>query len=143
MSRHRLLKNKLSLLLLGAVLGFIALALLGSFIKTRLVCSETVEACVVDINEVERTTKSKKTHKTEVYYYPVYEYVIDGNTFVKKSSSGSNYVKYVIGDKVNIRYNPDNPNEFDDSRFAYLIMGSLFMTGSVLMIITGSKYKLD
>ncbi len=45
-------------------------------------------------------------------YYPVITFIAqDGKTYTIRSSSGSNPPEYNKGEKVDIRYNPNNPND--------------------------------
>ena len=73
----------------------------------------------------------------EINLYPIFEYTVGENTYVKKSSSSSN--QYHIGQDVTIHYNPSNPDQYYvNGIYVSMIAGIIFgIVGIVIAIIGG------
>lgn len=82
----------------------------GSKMKGR--CTETTSATIVDI-EKEYDTTSDDGPGGQYTYTPIYEFSANGTTIRKSGGVDSNSKrKYHIGDVAEVKYNPENPNEF-------------------------------
>jgi len=63
--------------------------------------------------------------------YPVFEYNVLRNTYVKQLNSGSRSCKYTIGQEVEINYNDGKPDE-------YYVKGNFeTIQGGLIIMIVG------
>ena len=46
------------------------------------------------------------------WYYPVYQYEVDGRVYRQESPNGNKEEICPVGQKVTVRYNPEYPNEY-------------------------------
>ncbi len=82
----------------------------------------------------------KKLHDGKTTRYPVYEYVVDGQTYRFKANKRSGS-KIEIGKHVTIHYNPENPDDaYTDDLTSNLflplvMMGGLFAAIGMLVLI--------
>jgi len=117
------------LLLFVTVPGGIGLHRMLKYKRFRSVCTEETTGKVIDIYESPDSEGST--------YYPIFEYVANGQTVIHKSSYGSNWKRFKIGTKVTVFFNPANIDEYyvkEDTEGNYI--GILFMVfGAVMLII--------
>ncbi|MGB3208961.1 MAG: DUF3592 domain-containing protein [Crinalium sp.] len=76
---------------------------------------------------------------SEVSYYPVFKYETQQEIIIQKTSGiGTNRTPYYIGQKVNVLYNPNNPNEAAINSFLDLwltpIVSGFF---GILLVVIG------
>lgn len=99
-------------LLVGIVivlLGFLSIRK-GSQKKNR--CTASASAVIVDVQAEKDEAGSENTHK-KFTYTPIYEFVVNGNTIRKNGGIYShNKREFNVGDTVEVKYNPDKPEEF-------------------------------
>ena len=93
---------------------------INSFTKRRK-CTESVEGKVVDIAR-------KWDNNGSTSFYPIFEYTVNGNTYVHQSQTGSRPCRYHIGQNIEIHFNPEKPEQFYDKESN--------ITGTVFGIIT-------
>lgn len=63
----------------------------------------------------------------------LYDFIVDNVSYSGKSST---CVDYMIGDLVNLNYNPDNPNDVSIVEVDYMVMSQLLIgLGTVLMSV--------
>lgn len=94
------------------VFGFfilLGILILFKHFYLKKICTELSIGQVVDIITSHNTDSDGNTHTT---LYPVFEYTVDGETYTKKSSYGSNTCKFDLGESVDIYYNPKNPKQY-------------------------------
>ncbi len=89
--------------------------LIGSLLIFREVhqskiCTEKVEAVIVD--NIRHTRKKKG--KTKVTYQTVYGYEYEGRYYEEKSSTKSSFKVHSTGEHVTIYVDPSDPREFYD-----------------------------
>ena len=102
-----------------------------------------VSATVVDIHRKSRAGK----HKSRTQYHPVFEYRINGQP-VQARGPGSLEVKYPIGTVLEIRYDPQRPEQIlagesvARGNIAPIVIGIIFVFCSVLSIIGVKMPKL-
>ncbi len=119
---------------IGAIFIFVAVSRLFDICITKKKCTQTVEGELVGI----RTYSSMNRYNSkEVCYAAVYGYTIDG---IDYTFSPKKFVKYSemyeVGSKVEVRYNPNNPNECvvgRDDRVGLVIV--LTILGAALLAI--------
>ena len=91
-------------------------------------CTETTIATIVDVN-VQRTGADLPR------YYPILEYEVNGETYQHRSKVNSRYTDDMLGQKVEIKYNPQNPAE---ASLEYeKTGGSIIFIGFSVIIILG------
>ena len=95
---------------IGIFLAYIGGASLLSEISKRIKCKESTSGKVIDIFEKVKTKKNE----TKIFLYPIFEYIAEGNTYTEKFNvgSGRKNFKYSIGDEVEIRYTPGEPQKY-------------------------------
>ncbi|MBR3613615.1 MAG: DUF3592 domain-containing protein [Clostridia bacterium] len=115
--------------LLGIFFTYIGGASLLYEIFKRIKCKEYTSGKVVDIFEDVKTKKGK----TKVFLYPIFEYIVDGNTYTEKFNvgTGKRNFKYAIGEEVEIYYIPTEPQK-------YYVKGNIEgIKGYALILIVG------
>ena len=122
---------------IGIIMGVIFLAVGGFlYIKNDSLaknCTEEVKATVVDMK---RDLNTDSDGVTDYMYYPIIEYIANGNTVRVTMDSGSSTPAYDIDEKITILYNPNKQKEFivkgDKSSnimsIVFIVLG-VFVTG--------------
>ena len=95
-------------LVVGIILAGIGLLLLTAKVMTYIKCTVPINATVVKL-EKEYTFFSGVEH---THYRPIVGYVVDGNNYTEKAYFRTyRKTEYPIGSKMEICYNPKNPEE--------------------------------
>ena len=97
-------------LLVGIVIVLIGILSIrkGSHTKNRC----TASAVIVEVQAEKDEAGSENTHKKYIYT-PIYEFVAGGKTIRKNGGIYShNKREFNVGDTVEVKYNPDKPEEF-------------------------------
>lgn len=100
-------------------------------------CTASAEGTVVEIIS-EESTHTEDDGFTQYTYYPVIQYIVEGKTVSKKSSSGSNPSKYNVNDKVDILYDPNKVEDYiieGDKTTSFL--GVIFVVAGIAVAIIG------
>lgn len=123
------------LALLGPTLICIGLMILVSISSKRLRCTNAVDGKIVDI-----FTKQEAIFRGgfETYYYPVYEYQVEGRTYHSSSTQCSKLENWFqIGDTSTIYYNQHNPEEIVSKRFGgdFIASAAFTIAGIILLVI--------
>jgi len=134
---------------------FIAIGIFLIFysIRKQQKCTEVVTGTVVDISREEHFDSSSNSRGSNssisidghsinfgnsnrnIRLYPIYEYTVGENTYVKRSSSSSSSA--FIGQKVEIHYNPENPNDFYvGNNIIGIIVGVIFVVVGLFIAFT-------
>ena len=73
-------------------------------------------------------------------YYPVVEFQTpDGRSFRFKGSTGSSSPEFAIGTQVQVRYNPQNPQQAQLTKFSHFWLGPLLLViGGLLALFLAS-----
>lgn len=98
------------LLLIGLIFGgaFIGMGITEK--RKKQICTRRTTGTVTDIQE-ERMNGSIGEAPL-VSWHPVFTYEADGHEITKRSSYGNSKQMFYVGQKVNVFYNPKNPNEY-------------------------------
>ena len=101
----------------------------------RLRCSKTTEARIVDIYI--RTEIFGRGHSIIKYYYPVYEYEVDGRIYQGKPHQCSKLENWFqIGDTALINYNPHDPGNMTVRKnISSLFAGILFVVTGIILLL--------
>lgn len=112
--------------------------------KRQKNCVSSAVATIVEIQQVTSSATGDGIPTTS--WYPVYEYDVGGQTIRKRSSYGFARDKYSVGQRVEIKYNPYDYNEFynpsDQSRkmiIAFQWIGILLMVAGVACLVLWEK----
>ena len=99
-------------------------------------CTESVEGIVVEVVREENYDYDDGT--TSYTYYPVIEYDANGKKVSKRYGTGTNPSKYSVRDSVNVKYNPNNVEEYiiDGDKGAN-IFGIIFAAVGIFLLIYG------
>lgn len=97
-------------------------------------CTEVTTATVIDnVHPSHGSTVGK--------YAPVFQFTANGQTVTQTSSLASKPKKYEIGDQVELRYNPNNVNEYYVPGYTSNTLGIIFIVAglgfSALIILKG------
>lgn len=126
---------------LGLIIGIVFIIVgVSLYIRNdRLVknCTEEVEATVVDMKQELSTDDNGLNYM----YYPIIEYVVDGNTIRATMDSGSSTPKYDLNEKITILYNPNKVKEFIVKGDKTLNMFTIIFT-ALGILITGYGFKM-
>ena len=104
--------------MVGLIFLVVGILFTLSAILKKKSCTSTIEGKVIDISRERQISHNSRdrygsyTNSGELAFYPVFEYSVNGNIYIKKSSSGSSTSKYFIGQSIDIHYNPQNPNQY-------------------------------
>ena len=68
-----------------------------------------------------------------MYLYPIFEYVVNGNTYTEKFNvgTGKSKFKYSVGEDVEIHYIPTNPQKY------YVKGNTDGIIGNAIILIVG------
>lgn len=139
-------------IIFGGVFALIGIIVIFLGIKKQKVCTEVTVGKVIDIsrevshsnidnpttNEFQVGNFSISSRQTkQVDLYPIYEYEVDENKYIKKSNTTVNGA--FVGQTVNIIYNPDNPSEFyvgKGGMKSQIILGIAFVIMGIIVIVT-------
>ncbi len=111
----------LLLLLMMSVFGLIGIIFLGIVValnskekRNKASCTQLVIATVVDMQH-RAIGASALTDADEVRmmsWFPVYEYIVNGDLFMKREFVGTSKPVVSLGQKVSLYVNPHHPDEF-------------------------------
>ena len=119
----------------GIFILILGMLMLINLLLTLKYCTEVVYGTVVTIE--------KSCDDPGFTFYPAFEYIVNGITYVKKSHFGYNASQFHIGQTVKIYYNPINPNHFhEEIPYIYNILLRLLMiVFGVILIAISIKIK--
>ena len=98
--------------------------------KLKEKCSIEVSATIIE---------NEKTYdEGKILYCPIYEFVFNGKKYSVMNNQYSNINIKPVGSIVNLKINPENPEEFLDNRKIYIIpiiIGICSLLSSILAVI--------
>ena len=102
-------------------------------ILLRIRCSKTTEGKIVDVYI--RTETFGRSYSIIKYYYPVYEYEVDGYIYYGKPNQYSKLENWFqIGDTKLINYNPYDPSDMTVRKnISSLYAGLVFITAGIML----------
>ena len=130
--------------------------IVGTFVISngnRLEKNCTVEA-VGTVVEINVETYSNSDGGFDYIYFPIIEYNVGERIVKKRGSDGSNPSKYVVNDRVEILYNPNNVEEFIVKGYkspnlwgtVLIVLGALalvFVIGTIMKLIKYNNHNKD
>lgn len=117
-----------------SVFLIVGVLMLVNGIRLQKGCTKGVTAVIVDMIEKEGTDDDGDPI---IWYYPVYQYTVNGVTYERESSMPSSGKSYNIGQKIPLKYNPSHPGVFlepGESKSSILI-SVIFVAVSLGIII--------
>ena len=122
----------------ASVAGGVLLILLGIYsimkaAKRKMNCTVSVSAQIVKVELERESMDAGDTYRTFKYYYPVYQYRVDGELMESRGKiPGQRKKAFTVGDEVRVLYDPDKPGDVipDDGKGA-------FSKGAITPIIVG------
>lgn len=107
--------------------------------RNRNRCSNVVSATVVDNVFEHSSIGSGRTKSSVATYYPVFEFDFKRKKVRAKGEVGSNPPEHKVGDVVEIRVNPENPQEIvaGSGKLEIIISAFLFFIGVLFSTIGG------
>lgn len=117
--------------IVGAVFFLGGIALLVKQVLNRKNNTASASAQVIGYEEKEQTDHTSDTVTTTVIYYPIVRYYAAGRYYEQKGSTGSGNKKYSLGENVNIKYNPDAPEQFmfEGQKTEWIMAGVAILIG--------------
>lgn len=124
---------KVGFLFIGVIFVCIALGMFQFRANKKQVCTQPVQAVVVDmIYESERfVTDSYRS----VTWYPVYKYYVGGNYIQVRSRIGGMKDAFEIGQKVTLMVNPENFQEFYNENDQTDLIWKIFLVIGFVLIV--------
>lgn len=95
--------------LVGILFVIVGVGILAKYLFKKITYKSSVNGTVVDIYR-RVLISSNGTRRSTLY--PIFRYNVDGETYVKKSVNGSKFCKFKIGEEVEVKYNPKNPDKY-------------------------------
>jgi len=100
-----------------------------------------IEATVADVEEVQETNADGDGTNITTLYNVTVNYIVDEKEYTQTLDNVS---KYEVGDKMNIYYNPENPNQITQSKsiilpIAMIIGGVAAFTGGIISAVNAVK----
>lgn len=117
--------KKIIAMLIGIACVVIGIFILVSYFNAKKVqTAETTATIIIIDSEVETDTDGFETR----WYYPVIEYTVDSEKYRTRlpDSGTSNSAEYKVGDKVEINYNPEKPEQISKKGSKGGLIGGIF-----------------
>lgn len=71
-----------------------------------------IRRCTMLVDAEVKDNVKRVDTDAEAYYHPMFEYTIDGQVFTNEYYCGTKSIKYRVGEKVKICFNPNNYKEY-------------------------------
>lgn len=128
--------NKIVTLIIGIAAVVIGIIILITHFTSQAKQTAETTATVIRIeSRMETDTDGEDTR----YYYPIIEYTVNNQKYEQQlPDSGSTISSdYKEGDKIEVTYNPDNPNEISKKgSFGGLIAGIFFIIIGIIAVLS-------
>ena len=135
--------KKLVVIVIGLIFVVSGIVMIFSERDMEKRCSEETEGNVIGIVEDKKIPSGRPKEEGSYYdaqkvYYPVIEYKAGEETISKKYSVGDEKIKYKIGEKIIIKYNPNKTDEYlikEDNGKIYV--GIILIVIGVICVLIG------
>ena len=124
-------------MLIGVACVVIGIFIIVSYSKAQKIQTAEATATIIRVDsEVQTDTDGFDTR----YYYPVIEYTVNNQKYETRlpDSGTTNSTEYKQGETVEIKYNPENPNELSKKGSKGGLMGGIFFIVVGLIIAVAS-----
>ena len=101
-----------------------------------------IEATVIDVKEEQETTTDEEgTNTTNTIYNVTINYTVDGQEYMQTLDNVS---KHKVGDKMDIYYNPKDPNQITQTKslilpIALIVAGFASLIGGIISVVNAIK----
>lgn len=110
--------------------------------KRAKICTAETIGTVISV-AAHKSREGHDPYREVTYYYPVFEYIVDGETYEVKPRIGDSQNKYFIGETEPVHYNPTNPKEAtvlekEDFKFGRsMVIFMIFFVGLWIVVLLG------
>ena len=140
------MNKKIIGIIIGIACVVIGIVILISFFKAQKTQTGETTATIIRLDsEVETEVDSDGFERSTQMYYPVIEYTVDNQKYETRlpDSGTSNSTEYKEGQTVEIKYNPNNPNEISKKGSkGGLIAGIFFIVVGIIVGIASFVEKI-
>lgn len=89
-----------------------------------------------------RRSKHRSSNTTSISYQPVFEFEYNGQSYTVKSDHSSNPPAFDVGEKVELKINPDDPTDFyAPADNTYNLLGIIFAGLGLIFAVIGFFLK--
>jgi len=121
--------------LVGILFVIIGVGILAKYLFKKIGYKSSVNGTVVDIYR-RVLISSNGTRKATLY--PIFKYSVDEEIYVKKSANGSKFCKFKIGEEVEVKYNPKNPDKYYiKGDFSNILFSLPWLIVGIAMVVLG------
>lgn len=102
-------------------------------------CTKNCKGILSEICEKLREYRDEDGHhRKKIYYFPIYEFEVNGKKYKISDTTGNmSQESFQIGDIVEIKYNPENPEECYKEGDVFSKVWLVFLIVGVICIIEG------
>ena len=102
-------------------------------------CTSNCQGVLTEICEELREYRDEDNHhRKKIYYFPIYEFEISGKKYKIRETTGNiSQENLEIGKVVEIKYNPENPEECYKKGDAFSKAWLVFLIVGIICIIEG------
>lgn len=116
MSRRNSMNRKNSIAIVVIMVIIFVIIGVADIISTRdkqKNCTQSVTAVVTHINRSQRKKRSNSRRVSKkTVYTPYFSYEVDGKTYEGYAASVSSSATYKVGDKIQIKVDPEKPSKY-------------------------------
>lgn len=124
-----IMKNGIILLIFGLLVAAMGLYFSIKIIKKLINCTADISAECTDIKKHRHEHDSGHHHHTTYSYSPVLSYRVNGNDYSGEADiSSSSGMKFSVGQRFDIKYNPGAPDQFIVKGKSNGLPGYIFLT---------------
>lgn len=107
--------------------------------KLIVKCTSNCKGILSEIYEESKEHRNKNGRYCEkTYYFPIYEFEVNGKKYKIRDTAGNMYKEsFHIGDTVEIKYNPENPNECYKEGDVFSKVWIIFLVIGIICVIEG------
>lgn len=124
-------------------MGIICIAL-SAYLKYKAnkLMSKCTSSCTGVLNEICEKLKSDRDTdgytRKRIFYFPIYEFEVNGKKYKIRDTTGNiSQENFEIGKNVEIKYNPENPEECYKKGDIFSKIWLVFLIAGILSIIDG------
>ena len=123
-------KEKLMITICLILFLVVGIMIICGSLSSKINCTETTTATITDVYKVSNSHRNSLPK-----YYPILEYEIDGEKYENRGHIAIN-PNNSIGKQIEIKYNPQNPNQFtyNKQNYGQVIIGGGFIFISLIFL---------
>lgn len=127
----------LTFVIFGMIFLIVGIIVGTSNAKTKKICTEKVQAEVVNILSHTSSSGSGRKKHTSTVYCPVFEFEFNNQTYTAHTNNYSSPCKYDKGETYEIYFNPDKPSQIylPNDKTATILSVVFSIIGGVFVLI--------